>query len=217
MGGFGSGRNGGPPTVESGLTLDINRLLRQQHIVPGTHMAGSLTWSNTATGEKVASIGYVASLADPDDAWVLLRYSVNGAAQDYRVRLATSPCHYGGHRWWWRCPLSGRRVTKLYLAPGATVFAARRAYRLAYQSQRNTALDRSHDRQRRLYRRLGTDYDAFEQPPPPRPKGMHRRTYERLTGRLYDAMETHDAIFALAAAPILARLTRRNAVQRERR
>jgi hypothetical protein len=214
MGGFGSGRYGGQPTVESGLTLDINRLLRQRNIVPGGYRAGSLIWSKVATGEKLATIGYEASLLDPDDAWVRLRYSANGDPQDYRVRLATSSCHFGGRRWWWRCPSSGRRVAKLYLPPGAKKFAARAVYRLAHRSQRGTALDRSHDRQAKLYRKLGADYRVFEQPPPPRPKGMHRKTYARLTGQLYAEMEAHDWLFALGMAPILARLTARDAARR---
>jgi hypothetical protein len=75
------------------------------------------------------------------------------------------------------------------------MFAARVAYRLAYRSQRGTALDRSHDRQRRLYRRLGTEYEHFEQAPPPRPKGMHRRTYERLTAELYEVAVRQQNIF----------------------
>jgi hypothetical protein len=81
----------GWPTVESGLTLDINRLLRQRNIVPGNHVSGRLIWSNTATGKEVASIGYEASLVDPYDTWVRLHYSANGAPKDYRVRLVTSP------------------------------------------------------------------------------------------------------------------------------
>jgi hypothetical protein len=214
MGGFGSGRYGGRPTVESGLTLDINRLLRQWNILPGGRGFGTLKWSNATTGEDVGSLSYKACLVDAEDAWLRLRYSVNEIPQDYRVGLVTTPCHYGGRRWWFLCPRSGRRVAKLYLPPGGTMFAARVAYRLAYRSQRGTALDRSHDRQRRLYRRLGTEYEHFEQAPPPRPKGMHRRTYERLTAELYDAMELHDRLFALGVAPFLARMMRADARHR---
>jgi hypothetical protein len=105
-------------------------------------------------------------------------------------------------------------VAKLHLPPGETVFAARKAYRLAYRSQRITALDRSHDRQRRLHRKLGADYEYFEQPPPPRPKGMHQGTYERLAAELYEAMELHDQLFAFSAAPILARLMKADARRR---
>ena len=121
---------------------------------------------------------------------------------------------YGGRRWWWICPRSGQQVAKLHLPPGGRVFAARQVYRLPYRSQRITALDRSHDRQRRLYRKLGADYEDFEQPPPLRPKGMHRRTYERLTAELHDATEQHDLLFMTAAAPLMARLMKADARRR---
>lgn len=206
MGGFGSGRYGGRTTVETSLTLDINRLLRQSLIVPGAHNFGTLTWTNHATGEDVASIGFEASLVDYRDAWARFQYSANEMPQDFTVWIDNSRCHYGGLRWWWRCPRSGRRVAKLCLPPGASIFASRSFYRLAYNSQRVTTLDRSHNRQRRLYRKLGAEYEDFEQTPPRRPKGMHRRTYERLTAELYDAMEAHDEIFEIGAAAILARL-----------
>ena len=186
-------------------------------MVLGDYRAGSLTWTRAATGEKVASIGFDACLLDPDAAWVRLHYSANGRAEDYRVWLSRCPCHYGGHRWWWICPRSGRRVAKLYLPPGATVFAARQAYRLAYRSQRVNALERSHRRQDRLYRELGADYQHFEQPPPRRPKGMHRRTHERLTAELYGAMEVHNEIFEIGAAPILARLMKADTQQHRKR
>jgi hypothetical protein len=61
--GFGSGRYGGSPTVESGLTLDINRLFRQKDLAPGARCFGTRVWHNLATGEQVASIGYEAALA----------------------------------------------------------------------------------------------------------------------------------------------------------
>ena len=79
MGGYGSGRQGGGPTVESGLALDINRLLRQRNILPGKHVSGSLSWSYVHSGEKTASIGYEASLVNPETARARLHYTANGA------------------------------------------------------------------------------------------------------------------------------------------
>jgi hypothetical protein len=102
-------------------------------------------------------------------------------------------------------PLSGQCVAKLYLPPGATVFAARQIYRLAYRSQRDAKIDRTHARQRRLYRKLGGEYDHYEQPPPNRPKGMHHRTYERLIADLYAAMEAHERVFIPRVSAFLAR------------
>ena len=66
------------------------------------------------------------------------------------------------------------------------------------------------------YRKLGADYQYYEQPPPRRPKGMHRSTYERLTAELYDAMEMHNEIFEIGAVPILARLMKSDARLRKR-
>ena len=217
MGGYGSGRHGGGPVVESGLTLDINRLLRQRNFLPGRHVAGVLSWSYAHSGEKTASIGYEASLMSPENAWARLHYSANGAPKDYRVRLEATPCHYGGLRWWWICPLSGRRVARLHLPPGATVFAARKAYRLAYRIQREARIDRTHARQRRLYGKLGGKYDHFEQLPPPRPKGMHRATYERLEAELERAMEAHEEAFLRRAVAFLARVEKAAGGRRKRR
>jgi hypothetical protein len=208
MGGFGSGRQNGKPTVESGLTLDINRLLRCRNILPGRHVIGSLVWTNTRTGKQVASIGYEASLVKPRAAWVRLFYSANNMPRDYQVRLEMTPCHYGGVRWWWICPLSGRRIAKLHLPPGATVFAARKAYRLAYKSQRETAIDRMHSTQARLYRKLGGEYHYLGQSTPPRPSGMHAKTYARLTTELDAVRDTHEAAFIAGASAILARISR---------
>jgi hypothetical protein len=41
--------------LESGLKLDINRLLRRARIVPGRRYVSSMAWTNNYTGEAVAS------------------------------------------------------------------------------------------------------------------------------------------------------------------
>jgi hypothetical protein len=56
------------------------------------------------------------------------------------IRLETTPLHFGGFRWWGRCPLEvsgapcGRRVGKLHLPPGGRYFGCRKCYGLTYQS-----------------------------------------------------------------------------------
>ena len=62
MGGFGSGRNGGRPTVEDGLSLDLPKLIRDQFVRPDTICSGSLVWTRVNTGERVGSIGYNAHI-----------------------------------------------------------------------------------------------------------------------------------------------------------
>lgn len=214
MGGYNSGRRTGMPTVEDGLTLDINRLIRHRNFRPGSRVSGILNWTYVNSGEKVASISYEASLEHPETAWARLHYTSNGTPKDYRVQIETTACNYGGVRWWWVCPLSGRRAAKLYLPPGASVFAARKTYRLPYRSQREAPIDRTHDWQARIHRKLGGKYRYHGDPPPRRPKGMHHKTYARLTEELFAAMEAHERVFAAGASAIMARLTKADARRR---
>ena len=51
---------------------------------------------------------------------------------NYRVYLDTTPCNYGGERWWFRCPSCGRRCRILY---GGPEFTCRVCRDLTYRSQ----------------------------------------------------------------------------------
>ena len=61
MGGYGSGRSGGRPTTDNGLTLTLSKLFRDGLFRPGSAW-GSLVWTNTTTGEQIGSISYEANL-----------------------------------------------------------------------------------------------------------------------------------------------------------
>jgi hypothetical protein len=205
MGGYGSGRYTGMPAVEDGLTLDVNHLIRKKIIIPGKHVAGAITWTNTRTGKKMAEIGYEAAMLPEEANWVRLHYSVNSHPMNYKVALVTSPCNYGGSRWWWLCPLTARTVSKLHLPPGGKTFASRKAYRLPYRSQRQAGIDRTHQQQARIYEKLGAKYDHFEGYIPPRPKGMHIKTYNRLVADLEAAMEAQDAVYVAGLMRLMGR------------
>ena len=208
MGGFGSGRYSSMPTMESGLTLDLGRLIRQRNVRPGEHVAGSLVWTRTRSGEKLGEIGYEAQLSNDGLQWVRLHYSVNSVPMDYKVYVEATRCNFGGVRWWWSCPLTGNRVLKLYLPPGAKKFAARAAYRLPYRSQRETQIDRTHAAKARMHKKLGVEYDDYDGYFPKRPKGMHEKTYDRLVIELEDAIEAHDTAFTIGAWRIISRFDR---------
>ena len=70
---------------------------------------------------------------------------------NYKVRLVTTPCHFGGVRWWFLCPLitngvsCGRRVGTLYCPPGATYYGCRHCYNLTYESRNKRRLTRLGD------------------------------------------------------------------------
>src|SRR5664279_1359170 len=147
MGGYGSGRSGGRPTTESGLTLSLSKLMRDGLFPPGRGWSGSIVWTNLNTGERVGSIGYESHLGEESGSvrlqYTTTRWGGEKHQSDYWIQLETTPQPLGGRRWWFLCPRTGRRAAKLYLPNGALTFASRQAYRLAYRSQRETTYDRA--------------------------------------------------------------------------
>ena len=93
-----------------------------------------------------------------------------------------------------------RRVSKLYL--GGRYFLCRHCYDLAYTSQSESAFLRH---QRRADKRKVALGGAPGRWVPPRPKGMHRRTYERYRAEIEAAEERGELAFLMG----IWRLTRR--------
>ena len=59
------------------------------------------------------------------------------------ITLVRSTPNFGGSRLWFLCPFTGKRVRVLYLPPGAQRWGGRRAYKLTYQSQRESGQGRA--------------------------------------------------------------------------
>lgn len=192
MGGFGSGRYGGRPTVEDSLTLNLPRLFKNGWLKPGARIYGTLRWTRVSTGEETASIGFHSHL-DEDDGYVRLHWTSTDRRSgekrqcENRITLITRSQPFGGQRWFFVCPHSGEKAVKLHLPSGAYSFASRKAYRLGYRSQRETPRDRSLSRAFALRAKVGGeggigDYIL-------KPKGMHMRTFERAIERINRAEE----------------------------
>jgi hypothetical protein len=129
------------------------------------------------------------------------------------VRIVRVPCRFGGARPYFVCPgvvngtACGRRVVKLY-GPGR-YFLCRHCYRLAYASQSEDLLNRSVRQANKIRRRLGGN-GGMAPPIPPKPKGMWRRTYERLCEQVFDAQERADNALLPHFARLLAQTDRSN-------
>lgn len=218
MGGFGSTRWGWTSTkdtVESALSLDINRLNKAGCLRPG-YPGG---WQWTRNGERVADIRFRA-----EEQRLVLSYRIRRNGDEWREVEQPTPivwvaCPFGGERPYFVCPglVNGiachRRVSKLYGA--STYFLCRHCYRFAYASQREDRCDRALSKANRIRMRLsgkpGTA-SLF----PERPKGMHRRTYERLQSEVEKAEMLADERLAIVIER-LERMERRSGGRGRRR
>ncbi len=151
---------------------------------------GSCQWTDARTGEHLATIGYRS-----DGMSVALDYSIDGTDCSQRVRLSHSACHYGGARPWFICPIRGERVAVLYLRAGR--FACRHCQRLTYASQSDDAIGRGWRRQQKIEAKLGDNWK--------RPKGMHRKTHERLMAIIWACEDQREAALSRFLAGLLDR------------
>ena len=144
-----------------------------------------------------------------ESAAVVLRYrSCSSDSREWktieqRVPIRLTACHLGGQRPWFVCSAysngcyCGRRAAILYCA--GDLFACRRRYRLSYASQRQTPLHRGLEQARKIRMRLGGTADLLG-PFPSKPKGMHRRTFQRLRARAEASRFNHSKECALRRA-----------------
>lgn len=193
MGGYGSGRFGGRPTADASRKVDLAWMMRSGLAVIGRETTGTLRWH--CGGDPAGSISYRALLNEPGHERLVLTYTRDtGGEQEsvlQTVHMTFTNPNFGGKRWWMICPYRGHRVAKLYMPPGGDRFASRKAWQLAYHSQRIAARDRPFEALFRLQKRLGCP-QGWEQPIR-RPKGMHHRTFDRLEEE-YWRLDEHCAV-----------------------
>jgi hypothetical protein len=97
----------------------------------------------------------------------------------HRVLLVPTPCTFGGQRIWFICPNERCRRRSACIYFKDDTIGCRSCFGLGYASQRNRAPARNLDKARSLRRRL-TATEDITQPLPPRPAGMHSKTYAAL-------------------------------------
>lgn len=133
MGGFGSGRRYSDTrklTVEECLCLST-RTLRIAAMAVGK--LGIIWWTDRCSDKKVDSLAYTVEQFDCATKSLRLQYRVNDTEDVWEsVRLETTQPHWGGKRWWFRCPRCDRRVSKLYLR--GRYFRCRNCHSLTYHS-----------------------------------------------------------------------------------
>lgn len=195
MGGIGSGRRlhfEAKDTTDDYYCIDIRRWKRGGLLEP--HQSFGWEWSHC--GAAVASIRV---RTEPGRLILSYRHRSAGEWTDesYPVSLAWTPCHLGGQRPWFLCPVRGcgRRVAILY---GGAVFACRHCHQLAYPSQREPSYDRAARRADGIREKLEW-VPGILNGEGLKPKGMHWRKFRRLRAE-------HEALGTKALQGIAGRL-----------
>lgn len=173
----------GRTTCESCTSIDVRRWQREGRLFPWQNFS----WSWIRGGESAGSIR-VHTI--PDAVVLIYRSQICGATEwksvEQRVPITWTPCHLGGRRPWFVCPVyydgrrCGRRAAVLYGA--GELFACRQCYDLAYTSQQERPMRRGIGQAQKIRMRLGGSGNLCE-PFPEKPKRMHWRTYLRLQAR----------------------------------
>jgi len=158
--------------------LDIRRLYRDGCLRSEGSYPVTVTWSGAGT----SSITVV-----PDRVGAWLKYSVFDGTEfkEHRERIVVqrTRCHFGGSRPWWFCPRCGRRCAILY---GGRRFLCRHCHGIRYRSQNESKSERLLRRAEILRARMGVSGSVFG-PFPPKPRGMHIKTYHRLRDEAEEA------------------------------
>jgi hypothetical protein len=174
MGGRGSGRTAFfmVDKCENLHSIDLAWLRRQDMLRPG--YASTIRWSRG--GRPTGSVAVHVSHSG-----LRLTYRVRPFGGDWQdisevIAFTESRTNFGGTRAWLQCLTCGRACRVLY---GGTRFRCRTCLGLRYESQYEAGFARAASRVHKIRGRLG-HYGAIDEPFPPKPKGMHWRTYRRL-------------------------------------
>jgi hypothetical protein len=131
-----------------------------------------------------------------------------------KVQLTRTEPTFGGHRWWFLCPRTGRRTTKLLLPNGGWHFWSRQAYGLGYACQRDDRFSRLQRKAAMLNRQLGGKGWSTWADPPAKPKWMRWRTYDRKIAEWEQAVARANIEWTCGAARLLERIDRRRTIRR---
>ena len=96
--------------LESGLKLNVNRLVRRGFIKPGAFTGPvGITWTEKCTGHEIAS-GLITADMGGNEGW----FRIKLGHLDQRIMLTTKRRHFGGRQWYFVCPYTNRPASVLW-------------------------------------------------------------------------------------------------------
>lgn len=133
--------------IEADDLMKLSTSFLKKHDYFSGYRSGSITWTRGYEwNESKDSISIAVSTQNEDNMYAELDYkttyyySGDEKKFKYKVPITTTPCKFGGKRYWFICPIHkngkrcGRRVGTLY--KGGDYFACRHCYELTYASRK---------------------------------------------------------------------------------
>ncbi|PKH31650.1 hypothetical protein BJF94_06750 [Acinetobacter radioresistens] len=143
-------------TVEHCLVIDIGSLARANILSNDCH--GTWVWRDddnavTSSAEYQHNQGIFT-----------LRFASNDQNKVQNIRISTTPCNYGNHRYWFTCPGEncGRRIAKIYFVDGQ--FLCRHCHKLNYLIQQCSKRYVAQINMQRMRIKLGWPLDCDQVP-----------------------------------------------------
>lgn len=159
---YGAGRPGYRLKAEQSRRIDIRQWRKRGYLGAGH----TFSWSWTRGDESAGNIGVTVGSGN-----MRLNYAIDGRDASQTITTTTTPCHYGGSRTWFTCPVCDDRAAVLYLRAGR--FACRRCQRVSYSTQSGSESDRGHAQYHRLHALIENG----------KPKWQRWKTFNRLEDR----------------------------------
>lgn len=194
MGGMGSGghNNKGRRTVEGQYRLDASDLKRRGLTRNGS--VSHLYWkgSDSAPGPSLKVLG--------GEDVITLSYAWRRGEQPWqdheeRVALRHHERNFGGTETYFLCPKCARTVKRLY--GGGVRYLCRHCHNLVHASTQERPGNRATRKNQKLRRRIGAEIGLGDWIGP-KPKGMHRKTFEKISARIHAAeSEVYDDMLVL--------------------
>lgn len=131
--------------VEKCREISIFKLKEWGYLENEWNQHGGIKWTDERGDEN--KISFYIDLCDKNGMYIELNYKTKGYWEKewtdikYKIPIVTTPCNYGGKRYWFICPIHnngkycGKRVAKLYKGGNCNYFACRHCYDLTYQSR----------------------------------------------------------------------------------
>jgi hypothetical protein len=143
MGRPGSGRprTNNRGTLEAFPRLDIRSLVRGGLFQAGFVTRGKRAWSHRLRDGSPEGISITVDLTHPQNSFANLEFVFRGETCGQRIAIIPKAMRFGGVRFYFQCPFTGRACEVLACFRG--IFASPQFHKLTYRCQSMSRLDRT--------------------------------------------------------------------------